>query len=501
MFRVIYLIFLLSKYFSLYLLTKIGLSQFPRHKLIKKFFEEAGGAFVKFGQILALRVDVLSKNFSLELFDLFDNYKPFPFEEVKRIFQEELGVFPEKIFKHFEKEPFASASFAQVHGAKLKNGETVVVKVQRPDVLGKIAVDFLLIDLLSVIADLFFKIEALPWREFAKEFKIWTRKELDYQTEAENMDKIYNNLLINKITDVVIPKIYHRISTKKILVQDYIDGVPLSRALKEIRKGNLDAEKLKKMNIDIKKTPVTLTLEILREYFIDGFFHADPHPGNILLLKDGKIGLIDFGIVGESAPRRQAFMRFLLAGAKSKYEKSQKIYEEFAFYAFQFSGEKIEQIISSALPASLEQNKIEKFMKILTIHFLEYFKRVETKIREDLAVMKIDYTAMILQMLKFVARYQIKLPKQMVIFIRALSIIGFLAKEMDIEFNASQALVKFFQKYPEERLPKIDSSATPYKRLGREEAIDRLNNWLAYLIEIDPKLYHLVSNYISKYNI
>jgi len=136
----------------------------------------------------------------------------------------------------------------------------------------KINVDFFLIDFLSVIADLFFKIEALPWKEFAQEFRIWTRKELDYQLEAENMDRIYNNLALNKVTDVIVPKTYHRISTKKILVQDYIDGIPLSRALREIRSGNLNAEKFKKMGIDIKKTPETMVMELLREYFYRWFF-------------------------------------------------------------------------------------------------------------------------------------------------------------------------------------------------------------------------------------
>ena len=479
----------------------MGLVKHPTQKLIKKFFEEAGGAFVKFGQILALRVDVLPKGFSLELFDLFDNYKSFPYDEAKRIFKEELGVFPEQIFKHFEKEPFASASFAQVHGAKLQNGQTVVVKIQRPEVMEKISVDFYLIDFLSVIADLFFKIEALPWQEFAKEFRIWTKKELDYQIEAENMDKIYNNLIHNKVTDVIVPKTYHRISTKKILVQDYIDGIPLSRALREIREGNLDVKKLKKMGIDINKTPETMVMELLRQYFIDGFFHADPHPGNILLLKDGKIGLIDFGIVGEAAPKRQAFMKFFLAAAKTKYEKSQKNYEDFAYYAFQFSGDKIEQIISSVLPASVNQDKLDGFMKMFVKHFLEHFKKVESQLRKDIGIMKTDHTTMLLQMLKFTARYQVKLPKQMVVFIRAMSIIGFLAKEMDYDFDTSGIIIKFFQKYPESQLEKIDTSSIPYRRMNREEAIDALNNWLTYLFETDSNLYQLVNNYVSKYNI
>lgn len=501
MFRIIYLLFLLIKYYFLYFLLRLGFVHISREKLIKKFFEEAGGAFVKFGQILALRVDVISSNFSLELFDLFDNYQPFSYEEVKRIFKEELGVIPEKIFKYFEKEPFASASFAQVHGAKLLNGQTVVVKIQRPDVLGKITADFVIIDFLSIIADLFFRIEALPWRDFAKEFKSWTIKELDYQRESENMDKIYNNLVFNKNTEVVVPKTYHRISTKKILVQDYIDGVPLTRILKEIRQKNLNSDKLKKIGIDIKKTPVTMVMELLREYFVDGFFHADPHPGNILLLKDGKIGLIDFGIIGESAPKRQIFMKFLLTGAKSKYDKSQKVYEDFTHYAFQFAGDKIEQMVASVLPATLDQKETDGFMKILVNHFLDYFKKIESQIRKDLGTKKIDHAAMLLQLLRFTSRYQIKLPKEMAVFIRAVSIISFLAKEMDNDFDLSGTVIKFFDKYPENKLLKIDTDAIPYKRINREEATEALNNWLTYLFELDPKLYELVNNYISKYNV
>ena len=485
----------------LYLLFRIGLYKKPGPKFMKSFFEEAGGAFIKFGQILALRIDILPKEYSLELIDLFDQYKPFSYQEVEQTFKEELGTTPNKIFKYFEKIPFASASFAQVHGAKLKNGETVVIKIQRPGVRENVRVDFFIIDLLSLTVDFFFKIEALPWVEFAKEFKIWTKRELDFQIEAENMQKIYNNILLHRVSDVIVPKIYHRLSTKKILVQEYIDGVPLSRVLREMRIGNLDAEKLKKMEIDIKKTPTTMISEIMREYFIDGFFHADPHPGNILLLKNGKIGLIDFGIVGESAPQKSALMKFIFAGGRSKYEKDPKIYEEIGYYFFKFAGNNIEQIIGSVIPANVNQEKIEEFMKILAKHFAEYQKQVEMQIRKDLELMKMDYTTMILQTLKFVQRYQIKLPKQMVIFIRALSIMGFLAKEMNYGFMWSDLIIQFFKKYPENKMPKIDTSVIPYKRMNREEAIERLNNWLTYLIEIDPKLYYLVNNYISKYNI
>ena len=194
-------------------------------------------------------------------------------------------------------------------------------------------------------------------------------------------------------------------------------------------------------------------------------------------------------------------MKFIFAGGRSKYEKDPKIYEEIGYYFFKFAGNNIEQIIGSVIPANVNQEKIEEFMKILAKHFAEYQKQVEMQIRKDLELMKMDYTTMILQTLKFVQRYQIKLPKQMVIFIRALSIMGFLAKEMNYGFMWSDLIIQFFKKYPENKMPKIDTSVIPYKRMNREEAIERLNNWLTYLIEIDPKLYYLVNNYISKYNI
>ena len=493
MFRFFYIIFLLIKYLFLYLLFFLGLNKQPKPQFIRNFFEEAGGAFIKFGQILALRIDILPKEYSLDLIELFDHVKPFSDKDVQRIFYEELGVTPKKIFKVFEKAPFASASFAQVHAAKLNNGNVVAVKIQRPGIWEDVMVDFFIIDLLAFVADLFFKVEALPWREFAQEFKSWTVKELDYLSEAENMQKIYDNVTTQNIKDVVIPKTYHQLTTKRVLVQDYIDGVPLSRVLKEMRKGNLNADKLMKMGIDIKKASHMLTQEIMRQYFIDGFFHADPHPGNILLLNNGRIGLIDFGIVGETAPKRYVFMKFMLAGAKNNYE-------EVGYNFLQFAGSNLEQIIGSILPASVNQEKINDFMKILSKHFLQYCKQVEKQTKKDLEVMKIDYTTMIMQTLKFVNRYQIKLPKQMMIFIRCLSVISFLSKEMDYYYRATNEVIQFFEKYSDEVILKKDVGYIPYKRMNREEALERLNNWLAYLAETDSKLYEIVNGYISKYN-
>src|SRR3989338_11467154 len=205
MFRFFYILALLIKYFFIYILLKLGYYKKSKPKILRNFFEDAGGSFIKFGQLLAVRVDVLPKEYALEMIGLFDNVGPFPYDEVERIFIQELGATPQKIFKDFQKVPFASASFGQVHGAKLQNDHIVAVKILRPGIEEKVLADFILIDILAFFADLFFKIDALPWREFAKEFKRWTKQELDYQLEAENMQRMYKNVLVNK--SIVIPKV------------------------------------------------------------------------------------------------------------------------------------------------------------------------------------------------------------------------------------------------------------------------------------------------------
>src|SRR3989344_191492 len=202
MIRFFYILGVLGKYAALYFLIKLNLYKNPRHKVLRNFFEEAGGTFIKFGQLLALRVDVLPSEYALEMLDLLDNVKPFPYHDVTEIFLQDLGATPEKVFKDFQKEPFASASFGQVHAAKLEDGTILAVKILRPGIEEKVAIDFFIIDLLAFFGDIFFKMQALPWKEFASEFKEWTRKELDYQTEAANAERMYQNHRTN--TRIVI---------------------------------------------------------------------------------------------------------------------------------------------------------------------------------------------------------------------------------------------------------------------------------------------------------
>ncbi|MBI2613401.1 MAG: AarF/ABC1/UbiB kinase family protein [Candidatus Levybacteria bacterium] len=496
MFRFLYIISLLTKYFFIYSLLRLNLYKKPKQKILRNFFEEAGGSFIKFGQLLALRVDVLPKEYALEMIGLFDNVKPFPYEDVERIFLQELGATPQKIFKDFQKIPFASASFGQVHGAKLENDHIVAVKVMRPGIEEKVLADFLLIDILAFFADLFFKIEALPWMEFAKEFKRWTKIELNYEIEAENMRRMYKNASVNK--NIVIPKVYPQISTKKILVEDYIEGIPLSRVLLGLKDGRLTPEKLEKMGIDIKKVPSVFTQEFLREFFMDDIFHADPHPGNILILKDNKLALLDFGIIGKTITYNKAsFVKSITSSLKDKEFRDLR---ETIFHFANFSSEELKSIIGSALPANTSQKRLEEILNLLSEHFSETVYKMNSTGRKELELMKKDYAVYYLEIMKAGQKYKVKLPAESVLFIRVLSITGFLSKHLNYNYKLAEEMREFLKIHPEETLLDENDYAPLFKRINREQAIEKLNNWLAYLIEIDPPLYKLVKEKFKEYN-
>lgn len=493
MFRLFYIFGILIKYSLLFILIKLNLNQTPKHTLLHKFFEDASGSFIKFGQLLAMRVDVLPKEYSLELMELLDNVKPFSYSEVKEIFVEELGDLPEKIFKDFQKKPFASASFAQVHGAKLEDGTIVVVKILRPGIEEKVNVDFMIVRFIAFLADIFYRIEALPWKEFASEFERWTKQELDYHIEAENTERM--RLISLESRHIVIPKVYFQLSTKRILVEEYMEGIHLARVMRGLTNGSLDAKKLLSYGVDIKKTPRVLISEILKHYFIHGAFNADPHPGNFILLKNGKIAMIDFGIIGQTLPgKHSSFVKSLQYDVQNKFKEA-------SFYFADFVGDNLKQLIASAFPTYVDQKHVDEFMRMLTDHFSEQVIHLYYGSESDLINLKKDVSTLIIQVLKASNIYKIKVPKEVVMFIRAFSIFVLTAKQLDKNFEIGTEMKRFFDEYGDKIPLQEDKAPVLYQRINRERAIEKLNTWLAYLVEKDPAVFELVNNYIKRYNI
>ena len=280
-------------------------------KRLRRAFERCGPTFVKLGQLLSLRPDLVPLEFSQEFEKLQDSVETVPFAEVKAIVEEELGDSLTKLFAQFSEKPIAAASMAQVHKAKLHSGEVVAVKVQRPRIREIIDTD---LDILFFMASQMEKHSTFLHHyrpvEIVKEFALWTRKELNFLVEAQNAVRLKEELKLEK--KVTAPEIYHKYCSKRVLTMEYIEGVKLG-----------DVEGLKRLHISHEKIVMTYFMTILHQALICGFFHADPHPANIFVQKNGKLVFLDCGIMGElSVEDRHAVTRFILSVPEKNSEKS-----------------------------------------------------------------------------------------------------------------------------------------------------------------------------------
>lgn len=248
--------------------------------------ERLGPTFIKFGQLLSVRPDLVPKKYIKEFEKLQDNVPSFSFQKIKNEIEKELGKPINSVFRSFDKKPVASASISQVHKAVLKNGDKVAVKVQRLNVQKIMETDVEIMFYIAKLAEKYSpQIAKYSPVSIVKEFAEWTKNELDFRIEAENAHRFYRNF--EGVRTVKIPKIYDDYTTSRILILEYIDGIEI-RNIKEIKKAGLDLDKIIKNGFDA----------ILTQVFIHGFFHADPHPGNMLVLKNNVIAFVDFGIVG-----------------------------------------------------------------------------------------------------------------------------------------------------------------------------------------------------------
>ena len=257
-------------------------------------FEELGPTFVKLGQVLSTRVDILSElvgqeealAWSTEFQKLQRHAQPFDFSEVRTTIEQEFKMPLEKVFSTYEQQPFAAASIAQVHAATLETGESVVVKVQRPRVATIIQTDLnLLMELAERLENRDPEMHLFKPTELVREFSRSIRKEIDFTIEATNTDAFYQRFATS--SKVKIPRVHWDFTNRRVLTLERIDGVPINAIAQ-----------LDEMGFDRTELAETLVEMFYTQVLSDGFFHADPHPGNVFVLEDGRIGLVDFGMVG-----------------------------------------------------------------------------------------------------------------------------------------------------------------------------------------------------------
>lgn len=252
--------------------------------------EELGPTFIKFGQILSTRHDLLPKEYITELEKLQDNVPPFEFSEAKKVIEREFEEKIEDIFRTFDQEQIAAASIGQVYSATLYQGEKVAVKVMRPGIETIIETDIAILLSMARFAEKHIK-ESKFFNPvgFVDEFSRIIRHEIDYTHEAQNAERFYLNF--QGSDTVKIPRMYWEYSTKHVLCQEFSEGIRIS-----------NLQQLEAAGLDKKKISTDLANAYLKMIFEDGFYHADPHPGNILVSPEGKIIFLDFGMAGHIDP-------------------------------------------------------------------------------------------------------------------------------------------------------------------------------------------------------
>jgi ubiquinone biosynthesis protein len=268
----------------------------------RRSLEELGPTFVKLGQVLSTRPDLLSPSWIAELERLHSDVAPISFDELLPQVEKALGRSPFDVFADVEREPHAAASIAQVHRAKLPSGAPVVLKIRRPGISAKIAADLRLLDHLANLIEH----EMPEARRYAPvqvvaQFRRSLERELDLAVEARHVDRFARNFADDP--HILIPKVYWDFTSSLMNVQEYVAGIR-GTDLSAITAADLDRKVLAARGSDA----------VLKMILVDGFFHADPHPGNVLYLPGNRIALIDFGMVGRLSALRRSQMVDLLAG-------------------------------------------------------------------------------------------------------------------------------------------------------------------------------------------
>lgn len=370
-------------------------SQYSRYERIRMAFEELGTTFIKFAQIASNRPDLLPEKLIFELEKLQDRVPPVPIKEIHKVLEASLPRPLNELVEYFDEKPLASASMAQVHRARLLGGQEVILKIQRPTIKKTIATDIsILKNITSIIHKNFPKLEIYQPEELVRMFENSIEDELDFQLEAKNL--LHFHKMFDGKKDVYIPEFYPELSTQNILCMEYIEGYKIT-----------DLEQLKQFNIsgkDLAKRGIGLYFEQIFEH---GFFHADPHPGNIFVLKTGEIVFLDYGMMGTVTKENQfTFAKMLL----SIYEKD---------------ADGLKQSILKFSSGLDQQKEAELELDILTF-FRNY---------TDVSIENIDGNEIMKAINSLFFDYKIKIPSGLLLLLKALIIIEGVGLKLDPEYD------------------------------------------------------------------
>lgn len=373
---------------------------------IRLAMEELGPTFVKLGQILSMRPFLIPLELVEELAKLQDEVAPFTFEIVKHIVERELKAPLETNFYYFDPNPIASASLAQVHKAVTQNGDKVVVKVQRPDIKKIIDSDMSILKDLANLFDRYIP-ESRQYdpKGMIEELSKTFRREIDFKNEGRNIDVFRENFKDDKT--VFVPRVFWNLSTNLVLTMEFIDGVKISN-LQEIERRGLDRKIIAR----------NAGKAVFKQIFIDGFFHADPHPGNIFVLENNVIAPVDFGMMGKLSETAMDEMSDLLIAVVTWDAKAVvKVYDKAGIL-----GEGIN-------------------LKALESDFNDFLYRYH-----KIPLARLDMKTIINDLFYIVHRYEIQVQSELMLLGRALSTYEEVARMLDQDFNFINEAIPFVKK-------------------------------------------------------
>ncbi len=397
---------------------KPGLEKIPKATRLKMVLEELGPTYIKLGQLLSTRVDLFPEDIIIELEKLQDEVVSFSASQVKNRIETELSMDMDEIFEDFDIQPLAAASIGQVHEGTLKTGEKVVIKVRRPDIENTVEADLsLLTNIAKLVEQRMPNTETYKPTQIVEEFARTIRRELDYRIEGRNADRFRYNMKDD--INIRIPNIYWDYSTSKVLTMEKMVG---------IKAGNIEG--LSKTGINRKNVAKRIAKVCLKQILEDGFFHADPHPGNILIKSDCLLGFLDFGIVGRID--NDLMMRLIRLFSALIHKKTDKIAQILLDIG----------MVTSDPDIDLLKYEIQYLID-------EYYDRPigEIEVGKFLhALLNLSYT------------HKIKMPRNFILLGKTVLTLEGICRKLDPEFNVIEVIEPYVKS--------LFTSGTYYERLG-----------------------------------
>ena len=413
-----------------------AIARLPWETRLRMALAELGPTFIKLGQVLSTRPDLVGVKLADEFQQLQSNTPADPPEEVKKLIESEFGRHAEQLYAEFEPEAMASASIGQVHRARLHSGESVVVKVLHADIEKKVAADMDILIGLAGLADMIPEFHNYRPQAIAAEFQRSMQRELDFSRELRNIQQFTHDFRDDDT--VKIPQVYPALSSRRVLTMELLDGIKLS-----------ETERLAEAGVDTDEIAKRGAAICLKMIFDNGFYHADPHPGNVMAMPDGRIGLIDFGMVGRI---------------------DERLHENVSEMLVALSNLDAEHMTLMILRMGKTPPNLDRSALALDVaDFLYYYG--------GQSLDKFDISGALKEMMEQVRRYRIMLPTRIVMLLKAIITLEGTAQQISPKFNLIEMIRPYRRKLLLRRL-------SPRRRIKK---LYRLYSEVEHLVDILPQ--------------